>query len=339
MSSHRWIPWTQPFLTGNKDYGEVSGSSVNTSTPSDPASPWKALDGIKEGTSTSWEATKDQYPAWWRWELPVTLRIHKLTLYNKYSSYNYVTKNVSVYADKERSELVASGTFDAASFSSLSFTFQVPIITNTLCIVCEDSYKETGTYVGLGEVELTAEQGIEEFDVRYIDWDGTLLKEETVDFGGRVTPPPEPVREGYTFTGWSASTEHIVADMTVVAQYSRNPRPDEYLLTTLTELVGEMKLPLETGVFKKQAPNTYVVFTPLSDTFELFADNRPHQETQEVRISLFDKGNYLHQKAALVRTLLSADITITDRRYIGHEDDTGYHHYAIDVAKEYEIEE
>ena len=31
--------------------------------------------------------------------------------------------------------------------------------------------------------------------------------------------------------------------------------------------------------------------------------------------------------------------TISDRRYIAHEDDTGYHHYAIDVAKSYETEE
>ena len=33
---------------------------------------------------------------------------------------------------------------------------------------------------------------------------------------------------------------------------------------------------------------------------------------------------------------MNADITITDRRYIAHEDDTGYHHFAIDVAKDYE---
>ena len=37
--------------------------------------------------------------------------------------------------------------------------------------------------------------------------------------------------------------------------------------------------------------------------------------------------------------ILAAGITITDRRYIGHEDDTGYHHYAIDVAKNYELQE
>lgn len=44
-------------------------------------------------------------------------------------------------------------------------------------------------------------------------------------------------------------------------------------------------------------------------------------------------------KNQIVRALLAADITITDRRYVGHEDDTGYHHYAIDVAKIYELEE
>lgn len=44
-------------------------------------------------------------------------------------------------------------------------------------------------------------------------------------------------------------------------------------------------------------------------------------------------------KNTLARALLAADVTVTDRRYIGHEDDTGYHHYAIDVAKSYVWEE
>ena len=39
------------------------------------------------------------------------------------------------------------------------------------------------------------------------------------------------------------------------------------------------------------------------------------------------------RKGQLSNALLAADFVITDRRYIGHEDDTGYHHYAIDVAK------
>ena len=127
--------------------------------------------------------------------------------------------------------------------------------------------------------------------------------------------------------------------MTVVAQYRRNPREDEYLLTTLKTIADELRIPVETGVFKGAAPDCYAVLTPMADTFELYADNKPNHEVQEVRISLFDKGNYLRTKNALVRALLDADITMTDRRYIGHEDDTWYHHYAIDAAKEYETEE
>ena len=47
----------------------------------------------------------------------------------------------------------------------------------------------------------------------------------------------------------------------------------------------------------------------------------------------------LQTKSRLVKALLNSDITITARKYVGHEDDTGYNHYAIDVAKEYGLEE
>lgn len=40
-----------------------------------------------------------------------------------------------------------------------------------------------------------------------------------------------------------------------------------------------------------------------------------------------------------MKAVLNADMTITDRRYIGFETDTCYHHYAIDVAKSYVWEE
>jgi len=97
-------------------------------------------------------------------------------------------------------------------------------------------------------------------------------------------------------------------------------------------------LPIETGVFSGVPPDLYLVITPLVDIFELHRDNEPGYEIQEARLSLFVKGNYTAIKNKLVRILLGADFTITDRRYIGHEDDTGFHHYAIDVAKPYEFQ-
>jgi len=56
---------------------------------------------------------------------------------------------------------------------------------------------------------------------------------------------------------------------------------------------------------------------------------------EEARLSLFSKGNYGARKRQLVRLLLSVGFLVTERRYIGFEEDTSYHHFAIDVAKEY----
>lgn len=111
------------------------------------------------------------------------------------------------------------------------------------------------------------------------------------------------------------------------------------ILSELNTLFETANIPVETGVFSGVPPDEYMVMTPLTDTFAVYGDNRPLADINEVRISLFSKNNYLQRKNQLVRMLLQADFAITDRRYIGHEDDTGYHHYAIDVAKYYELEE
>ena len=107
-------------------------------------------------------------------------------------------------------------------------------------------------------------------------------------------------------------------------------------LNTIAESCGVL---VETGIFSDLAPNTYLVLTPLSDSFDLHADNQPSIDVQEVRLSMFCRENYTKIKNRLVEAALNADMTITDRRYIGYETDTGYHHYAIDVAKSYVWEE
>ena len=111
------------------------------------------------------------------------------------------------------------------------------------------------------------------------------------------------------------------------------------MLEELNTIVASAGLPVETGVFSKAAPDAYVVITPISEHFELFADNAPGMNIEEARLSLFSMGNYVVKKNLLVRMLLSAGFLVTERRYIGLEEDTGYHHFAIDVAKEYLEEE
>jgi hypothetical protein len=109
------------------------------------------------------------------------------------------------------------------------------------------------------------------------------------------------------------------------------------ILEELNALLSPI-LPIETGVFSGKAPDEYIVLTPLTDVFELHSDNAPQFETQEVRISLFCKANYLSSKRHIEKALLQTGFTITARQYLGREDDTGYFLYSIDASKIYSLE-
>lgn len=64
------------------------------------------------------------------------------------------------------------------------------------------------------------------YTVRFRDYDGTILKQQTVQEGTAATPPSNPVREGYTFTGWLPNTYNdVLEDLDVYAQYKENEQP------------------------------------------------------------------------------------------------------------------
>ena len=47
------------------------------------------------------------------------------------------------------------------------------------------------------------------------------------------------------------------------------------LLSDLQTIAKSCGVPVETGVFSGKATDTYLVITPLSDSFEFHADNAP----------------------------------------------------------------
>ena len=63
---------------------------------------------------------------------------------------------------------------------------------------------------------------IERYTVTFYDWDGTVLKVETVAWGQAATPPADPTREGYTFIGWDFDYTNVVWDLAVHAEYVKN---------------------------------------------------------------------------------------------------------------------
>ena len=111
------------------------------------------------------------------------------------------------------------------------------------------------------------------------------------------------------------------------------------ILKELNSLFESMQIPVETGIFSEKAPDSYAIFVPLNDSFPFNADNYPQTDVQEVRISIFTKGNYVLLKNKIITRLLKGEFFITDRRYNGYETGSGYHQYSIDVAKHYELEE
>lgn len=105
------------------------------------------------------------------------------------------------------------------------------------------------------------------------------------------------------------------------------------LLENLSHIAKQLGLAYAVSCYTASpAPDTYLVFTPLTDSFDIFADNTPGIEIEEARISLFTKTNYLALRDQITKAIISARLVITGRRYIGYEDDTGYHHYSIDVS-------
>ena len=61
--------------------------------------------------------------------------------------------------------------------------------------------------------------------VTFLDWDGTVLKTETVLEGGDATPPADPKRAEYVFAGWNGSYQNIQANVTLTAQYDLDNSP------------------------------------------------------------------------------------------------------------------
>ena len=55
--------------------------------------------------------------------------------------------------------------------------------------------------------------------VDFLDWDYTLLKEDSVEQGKSAIPPADPIRKGYTFIGWDTDFSNVQSDLIIIAQY------------------------------------------------------------------------------------------------------------------------
>ncbi|MBQ3196202.1 MAG: InlB B-repeat-containing protein, partial [Clostridia bacterium] len=97
------------------------------------------------------------------------------------------------------------------------------------------------------DTTVTAQYEINKYTVSFVDYDGTELKEETVEHGSAATAPANPVREGYTFIGWDVAFDNITGDLTVTAQYEINKYTVSFVAEGNGSLSGTTELTVEYG--------------------------------------------------------------------------------------------
>lgn len=127
------------------------------------------------------------------------------------------------------------------------------------------------------------------YTVTFKDWDGTVLKTQTVASGGAASAPANPTRDGYTFTGWDKDYNHVTSDLVVTAQYAKNPiitftqNSGGYVLCNGIRYVGNSTVSVQRGssvnitIYANE--NYYIKSIQMSDFKDLIEDPNARETT------------------------------------------------------------
>lgn len=79
-----------------------------------------------------------------------------------------------------------------------------------------------GTIVSVtGEATYTAQYTVQKFTITFMDWNGTILSTQTVEYGKTPTTPNNPTRDGYSFLGWDSAVTTVTGNKTYTARYAK----------------------------------------------------------------------------------------------------------------------
>ncbi len=132
---------------------------------------------------------------------------------------------------------------------------------------------------------------LRKYTVSFIDWNGTILKSEAVEYGGTATAPADPTRDDYTFTGWDRAFNNVISDLTVNATYTQNLAPEGDYTVTFYDYDGVTVLatrenvaeggnaalpanPTKTGTTFLGWKGTYTNVTKNESVIAVYSDNK-----------------------------------------------------------------
>ena len=92
-----------------------------------------------------------------------------------------------------------------------------------------------------GDAEYTSQfkESLRTFKVTFKDWNGEVLKEQTVNKGEDAAPPDNIKRDGYAFIGWNGSYTNVTADVVLTAVYTQTTTAPTFVVESKSAFAGQ----------------------------------------------------------------------------------------------------
>ena len=200
----------------SKDFGEAQGgqtpTKVYTVTFVDAEGNEISKQQVYEGLSAfAPEAPAIKNKVFAGWSKDYTNVKSNLTVQATYTSgQTYTVKFVDINGNTIKTQEVFAGESATAPTA--------PTINGKVFNGWDKSYTNVSSNITVQATYREAGECI----VTFKDYSGITLGTASVKEGGTVTAPITPIRDGYTFKGWSGSLNNITSNTTLTAQYTLN---------------------------------------------------------------------------------------------------------------------
>lgn len=245
-------------------------ASTVTSTPSDLTI-----------TVNSWGSSKSGTISWTAPTVPDGAIIKSCVLTGKATASSTNVKSIKIN-DQSITVSTSGYNFTIDLGTDTSITSVTATMTKSGWSTCNVKFTNM-TYT------VTYDLALVTYTVTFKDWDGSVLKTQTVASGGSASAPTNPTRSGYTFTGWDKDYNHVTSDLVVTAQYAKNPiitftqNSGGYVLCNGTRYVGNSTVSVQRGsnvnitVYANE--NYYIKSIQMSDFEDLIEDPNARETT------------------------------------------------------------
>lgn len=151
------------------------------------------------------------------------------------AGYACVTSDITIYALYEAGIVPTPGAYTIVFMDSLTeYVIDIVLVSGGGTAVAPNAPAHNGYYfVGWNASYANVQQDLtiyamyestvpptaEQFTVIFLNYNGTVLSRQTVEYGASATAPQNPERQYYNFIGWSGAFDNITEDTAVVALF------------------------------------------------------------------------------------------------------------------------